>query len=365
MKRPALLWLGLALLLLPSLRAQSRYLLRTRIVEVDPTEFPRLAIKAEILDVEGRALRTLERRHLAVYEDDELLKILELGLDKDPISIVLALDSSGTMRPAEDQVRETAGNLLRLAHPKDAMSVLEFSDQPRWLSRFGESRKTALSSLQGIVPYGPTALYDGLYRSLLELAARKGRRNVVVISDGKDQNKSDTGPGSRHTETEVIEFARKLGASIHVIALGPMAMKKELAKLAAKTEGSAFYAPRPDHLRSLLRKVVTRLEGRIQLVAESKKPKLDGSFRRIDLRVQAGESFGEDRAGYMAPGRLLLELGPVGFRDPKFGDVAQRAVRLRDSELLELSPGERQALFEYLEARFRLPEEARAIEVAP
>lgn len=352
---------GLGLLLLalaplaPRARAQDPNLLDVRIDSIDPSNFPELVILAQVIDPAGWSLRNLERRHLALYEDDFLLKLLEISLDKDPISVVLALDSSGTMKPAEDQVKETAANMLRTLDPRDAAAVIEFSSEPRFLSRFGESRGRAIQSLNAVVPFGPTALYDGLYRSLLELGARKGRRHVVVITDGRDQNKTGTGPGSRHNESEVIELAKKLDVTIHAVALGPLAMKKELAHLAFRTRGSAFQAPRPHHLRDLYKRIISRLEGRIRLRARTRRPELDSTLRTLSLRVRAGESFGQGTGDYLSPGRWVLDMAPVGWKDGDLEEVAARAVKLKSHELEELEPGDRESLMRFLEALFRKP----------
>jgi hypothetical protein len=330
-------------------------LLEVRIDTVDVGNFPELTILAQVIDPEGWNLRNLEKRHLALYEDDFLLKLLGIGLDKDPISVVLALDSSGTMTPAADQVRETAANLLRLLDPKDAAAVIEFSSEPRFLSRFGVSRERAIRSLSAMVPFGPTALYDGLYRSLLELGGRKGRRNVVVLTDGRDQNKSGDGPGSRHNEAEVIALAQKLDISIHAIALGPLALKKELARLAKLTRGSAFQAPRPRHLRDLYRRIISRLEGHIRLRARSLKPDLDATRRTLALRVRAGQAFGQGTADYLAPGRFVLDVAPVGWKKNTLEDVASRAVKWKSHKLEELEPGDRESLMQFIEKLFEAP----------
>lgn len=332
-------------------------LLDVRILEVDAAGFPELVIQAEVIDRQGYTLRKLDTRHLALYEDDQLLKLTEVGLDPDPIHVVLALDASGTMVPASDQVKDTAANLLRLMAPEDHAAVLEFSSEPRMISRFGDPRERAVQALNAVVPYGPTALFDGLYRSLLELGGRRGRRSIVVITDGRDQNKTGSGPGSRHTEDEVLELAKKMDVSIHAVALGKLALKKELARLAAKSGGSAFYAPRAHHLEDLYGRILRRLKGRIRLKARTLRPELDASKRRLDLRVRAGQAFGEDQAGYVAPGRYVVEVAPVGWKRPTFEDVSARAVAVRAQDLKELAPATRDELLAWVARLFVLPSE--------
>lgn len=330
-------------------------LLDVRILTVDASGYPVLELKAEVIDRQGYTLRKLDTRHLALYEDDHLLKLEAVGLDPDPIHVVLALDASGTMVPASDQVKDTAANLLRLMDPDDHAAVLEFSSEPRMVSRFGEPRSRAVQALNAVVPYGPTALFDGLYRSLLELGGRRGRRSVVVITDGRDQNKTGSGPGSRHSEEEVLELAKKMDVTIHAVALGKLALKKELARMAAKSGGSAFYAPRPRHLEDLYGRILRRLKGRIRMVARTLRPELDASRRRLDLRVRAGQAFGEDQAGYVAPGRYAVDVAPVSWKRPSFEDVAARGVTVRGADMKELDPATRDEFLAWVSRLFVLP----------
>ncbi len=320
---------------------------------VDASKFPVLDLRALVIDHEGYTLRNLDGRHLALWEDETLLEVDSIAFEKDPVSVVLALDSSGTMVPAADQVRRTAGDILRILDPKDAVSVLEFSSEARFLARFGEERGRAIQALAALVPYGPTALWDGLYRSLLELSGRPGKRNVIVISDGKDQNKADTGPGSRRTREDVVTLARRLAIPVHGIALGPEAMKAEIARVAKETGGRAFRAPRAEHLEDLYRRLVAHLEGRIRMVAKTARPKLDGARRKLVLRVRAGESAGEASARYAAPGRFVVDVGPVSFTDRRELPLASREVRVRDPELAVLEPGDRAGLLAFVEKFFR------------
>lgn len=339
----ALLLAGLAP---PALRAQPG-LLEVEIESVDPKRFPILEMQAVVVDRAGLTLRGLTERNLALWEDEELLKLDSVTLSKDPVSVVFALDSSGTMIPSADRLRKVAGDMLRLLDPRDAAAVLEFSSEARFLVRFGETRERALRALNALVPYGPTALYDAAYRALLELAQRPGKRNVIVISDGKDQNKTDSGPGSRHTRQEVLDLAKRLEIPVHGIAVGKNAMKKEIAFLARETGGRAFYAPRAIHLEDLYRRLIAHLKGRITLRARTKKPELDATERELVLRVRAGEGFGESNAFYSAPGRWVVDVGPVGFQNKRRLSTRTRAVAVRDAALQELSPGDGDSLREF------------------
>lgn len=329
--------------------------LEVRLEEIDPARFPALTLKASVLDRSGFALKLLEKRHFAAFENDELIALDGVDLDTDPVSMVLALDGSGSMTPTRDALRQAAANLLRLLDPADAAAVLEFAAEPSFLAGFGDSRQKAIDALNAVVPYGPTALYDALYRGLLELGPRPGRKNLVVITDGRDQNALATGPGSRRTEREVIDLAISQGTPIHCLALGRGALRLELARLSRETGGRAYGAVRAESLNDLYRRLISNLRARLAIRAKTRLPRLDGSYRRIVLRVRSGEAFGEDKGLYGAPARFALDLDPVAYKGRQLLDPARRGVHLKDTELVDQSPGDRDSLLGFLDRFFRFP----------
>ena len=52
------------------------------------------------------------------------------------------------------------------------------------------------------------------------LKAVEGRRAVVVMTDGRDENNPGTAPGSLHTLPQVLELAREVDATVLPIGLG-------------------------------------------------------------------------------------------------------------------------------------------------
>jgi AAA domain-containing protein len=56
---------------------------------------------------------------------------------------------------------------------------------------------------------------------LLHLKDVAGRRAVVLLSDGRDENNPGTAPGSTHRLDEVLELQRQVQAVIYTVGLGP------------------------------------------------------------------------------------------------------------------------------------------------
>ena len=61
-----------------------------------------------------------------------------------------------------------------------------------------------------------TALWDALFDSMAFLRQQAGRRAVVVLSDGRDENNPGTAPGSAHTLEDVLTQIRDTGTTVDI-----------------------------------------------------------------------------------------------------------------------------------------------------
>ena len=67
------------------------------------------------------------------------------------------------------------------------------------------NRDAAQAAIDRYKTAGGTALYDAVSDSLARLQRAEGRRVVVVMTDGRDENNPGTGPGSTRSFSEVLE----------------------------------------------------------------------------------------------------------------------------------------------------------------
>ena len=109
--------------------------------------------------------------------------------------MVLVLDSSGSMRRASEQVVAAAAAFVGALRPEDSMGMLTFADKVDVVHAITTNRANSLEALAGYKAEGGTALYDALCDSMLMLKGLKGRRAVVILTDGRDEDNPGTGPG--------------------------------------------------------------------------------------------------------------------------------------------------------------------------
>src|SRR6185503_15164875 len=93
----------------------------------------------------------------------------------DPVSIVLALDASGSMKKSADAVRQAARDFVQSVKPEDSLSLIMFADKPVVAHDLSADRKLSTDAIDKYEALGGTALYDALWDALTSLRDTKSR----------------------------------------------------------------------------------------------------------------------------------------------------------------------------------------------
>jgi hypothetical protein len=157
---------------------------------------------------------------LAVFEDGVEQKIDSFHEAVAPVSVILALDSSGSMRTAAQTVIDAAKGFVSAIRPKDALGVLMFADKSTLMQDLSLKREPAIEAIGQYKAIGGTALYDALGIPFERLKTVEGRRAVVVVTDGRDENNPGTAPGSVRTLDDVMRLQKESGAIVYAVGVG-------------------------------------------------------------------------------------------------------------------------------------------------
>lgn len=245
----------------------------------------------------------LTRDDLVVLEDGVAQKVDTFQEAVAPVSVVLALDSSGSMTRAADGVKAAARSFVESLRPEDALGVLLFSDTSSFAHDLTKDRKQSMAAIDAYSARGGTALYDGLTDALLRLKRTEGRKVVVLLSDGRDEDNPGIGPGSARTQDDVFAALKELEAVIYPIGLGPRVDRALLDRLAAESGGVAHFPEDVSHLRDDYARIVEDLRRRYVVSYTSTNAERDGSWRAVHIETHQPEATVRSRGGYFAPER--------------------------------------------------------------
>jgi Ca-activated chloride channel family protein len=154
-----------------------------------------VALYATVTDTAKRLVPDLVEDDFEVYDNGKLQTLTAFDNKPLPITVVVMLDTSGSMTLALDLVKSAAEQFLLRMMPEDQGMVGAFNDKIEFHPEgFTNSRDELIRSLKDLDFGYPTRLYDAVNQSMTQLKGIPGRRVVLVFTDG-DDNASKFGSG--------------------------------------------------------------------------------------------------------------------------------------------------------------------------
>jgi FOG: FHA domain len=183
------------------------------IKKVDCERWPAIEVEATLPEADEKAGR-YSLRLLPEGEPVPAAALSPVGVTLPPLNIVVAVDISKSLPAANlEAAKKALAAYAANLEPEARIAVLAFNDDVRIVAPFALDRALMESALGELKPGGAkTELYRAMLYGLGLLKDQKGRRMLLVISDGHDE-------GTRVTIAEVIEEARKAEAGISAIGL--------------------------------------------------------------------------------------------------------------------------------------------------
>jgi Ca-activated chloride channel family protein len=169
-------------------------------------------VTVTVSDAAGRFVPDLKKDDFTLYEDDEPQDVSLFFSERVPVSLGIAIDTSGSMQgekfaAARDALDRFLGELL---DPADEILLYRFDDEVQLLQGWTTSRDLLRRALGRISPRGATTLYDAVAAAVpIAQTGSRRKKALVVISDGNDTSSHTTVPELKQMirETEVLVYA--------------------------------------------------------------------------------------------------------------------------------------------------------------
>jgi Ca-activated chloride channel homolog len=259
-----------------------------------------------VTDEHGAPIGGLTKENFVLTEDGREQKIAVFDKESAlPLSIALAIDTSLSTR--HDLPLEQA-SAKRFAHailrPIDALSVYGFSEVVHESTPgYTADLKRIDEGIDHIRMGAATALYDAIYLAARALDHRKGRRVLVLITDGGDTI-------SKIDYKEAVRAAVEAEAIVYSIIIVPIESsagretggEHALIQLSEDTGGKYYYATSTAQLDDAFRKISDELRTQYLLAYYPSQHTSFSEFRRIEVKVSGVPDFAayrvRHRAGY-------------------------------------------------------------------
>jgi VWFA-related protein len=238
---------------------------------------------ASVVDRRGRPQTDLTLADFTVKEDGVPQEIRRFErIDDVPIHAGVVLDVSSSMeQELDDSIKAALRFFESVIQPKDRAAVFTFADRPALVVPFTNDFGVLAGGLTKLVADGETSLWDALAASLHYFSGVRGKRALVVLTDGDDTR-------SRYKFDDVLDFARRAGVAIYPIALGlpPKAVdvRMRLRRFAEETGGELTEVENAGQLGKVYERIERELRSQYLLVYAS--PEGDGEkYREVKVEV--------------------------------------------------------------------------------
>ena len=244
------------------------------ISQIDNSKFPEVTLLVSVTDKKGNPLKvnpdffTIEENGFPVPKKNFLSVILKKDskkkIAKKPLSILLAIDKSGSMgggiKKKENQpmtyAKNAAVEFIKQAKEKDLVKVIAFDGDIHPLG----ANERAVPRIEQLQPTGSTALYGVLLSAVKELQMGGGIKAVILLTDGRNDTRGTINQSLKSITLRMgLTAADQLAIPVFTIGFGERADVATLETIAKRTHALFFKTAKKEEitkLYSLIREII-------------------------------------------------------------------------------------------------------------
>lgn len=251
-------------------------------------------VYATVTDSRGEPVAGLTATDFQIVEEGASQTISAFAAGEFPLSIGVGLDRSFSMGGKDNRLgvsKSAARTLVGELRPDDQVMIVAIGGSTAIVAPLSTDRAAALAAIDRLDVWGTTPLYDATLGALDAIQPARGRRALVLLSDGTDRY-------SDATAAHLVDRARTHDVLIYPVAVGA-ARPPVFAELAAATGGRSFFVREPGALITTMRTIARELRfqyllGYVPSRARSGEPSwhaIDVTVRRPGVRVRARQGY--------------------------------------------------------------------------
>ena len=283
-------------------------------------------IPVSVFDAEGGFVPDLRSENFRIWEDQAPQEIRSFGIDLNPVSVILLLDTSMSSKSELKKIKEAATEFAEALSREDRISIIGFDDEVYRALDWTNDLKKVRKALGKLRSGGRTALYDAMYVAANDqLKGIDGRKAIILLTDCVNNQSS---VGFQDASQTIV----KSQASLYVVSKTAMVKEKaaqerrvvmiadilkrmfgddedyigeyfkkketEMADLSEKTGGRCFFPTDYSLLKNIYSDVARELKSKYYLTYVSNQKLQPNSYHRIAIEYLKPASKILYRKGY-------------------------------------------------------------------
>ena len=260
-----------------------------------------VSVFATVTDAQKRLVPDLAQEDFQIFDNDKPQPITIFDNEVRPITIVVMLDTSGSMTNNLDLLRQGAEQFLIRLLPQDKGKVGAFNDKIQVSAEFTSDRDRLVSEVKDLDYGNDTRLWDAVALSLDELRGIEGRRVILVFTDGDDtSSRARLGTVTDRARAEevmvyAIGFQSDYFNGVSMVRSKP---DRGLKGLAEETGGGYFELQKSTDLGPTFSRVAQELHS--QYVIGFEPTQHDGKVHKLTVKMKQAGMTARARRSYVA-----------------------------------------------------------------
>lgn len=243
----------------------------------------------------NRFVNNLTGTNFEIYDEGTPQQLAFFDTEDRPVSVALLLDTSGSMQSSMGIVQTAAVRFIQSLKAEDEVTVIGFGGMVKELAPLSRDKSNLAEAIYQTIAGGGTPFYDAIVRAILKLEAGSGRRAIVLITDGADNQ-------SQLSADSVIRMSGRIAVPLFVIGAGDALkeekLRKTLEELTERTGGKAFFL-KMEEMPKAFSEISANLKASYRAgYYLTKQP--DGKWHSLSVRLKFAKGRIITREGYYA-----------------------------------------------------------------
>lgn len=252
-------------------------------------------VRVDALVLNGsKPVNGLSREDFLVTDERQPRDILSFSVGREPLSLTLLLDISGSMQKYLREVSEVADRALKALRPGDRVSIVVFGRTTEVFAPFSEDLEfiaSAIAPARNVQTVGSATLINPAILQAAALTAEQpGRRAILILTDNQGLN-------YKSPDEEVIRRLSSDYILLYAIVVGGAGRPKNsndgkkplnpdftfpnVFRIAEETGGEAIASSRAETFATVLE----RIRNRYSLIYQAPPAGETGTFREIQVAL--------------------------------------------------------------------------------
>jgi VWFA-related protein len=289
---------------------------QVHITQVDNSRFPNVTVYVSVTDAAGNPVG-VDPSTIQIMENGQAMQAVDIrgggatggAGNPIPVTTMLVIDISGSMEKNAklDAAKQAAKTYISQMRPGDQAGLMAYDTQVYSVQAVTSDTAALTAAIDSLQPGSDTAMYNALIEAEKNLAPIEGRKAIIVLTDGLDNQ-------SQSTLDDVVAGIGESGLTISAVGFGEAGVTGQtgldetaLKTLAEKTGGIYSFATDVNALTAFYQQYGEALQSEYAITYVSPATLRDGVNRglTVSLATPAGQATGQ---GQYNPGGVLPEV---------------------------------------------------------